>query len=50
MSIPEVVPKVSLKRKNDAKVDRSPKKGTGPSVGVNSRNPLHPYAIGLAKV
>ena len=29
----EVVPKVALKRKNDAKDDRLPKKGTSPFVG-----------------
>ena len=49
-STPKVAPKVALKRKNDAKDDHPPKKGTSQSVGISSRNPFPSFTTGLAKV
>ena len=50
----EVVPKVALKRKNDAKDDRLPKKGTSPFVGSQQQKSLlpvhHEVGKGLSRV
>ena len=45
----EVVPKVALKRKNDAKDDRLPKKGTSPFVGSQQQKSLLPVHHGVGK-